>query len=91
MTFVEAQGIAVFQDVLSECLEEGGDLDDRTAVLSEVCRALSGGAQEDAARIVYRKDLTHLGWPLAAELRATLRAGGSLSDTTFQPLYLGDQ
>jgi hypothetical protein len=28
--------------------------------------------------VIYRQDLTHLGWPLAPEILAALRAGGSL-------------
>ncbi|MCE5280114.1 MAG: type II secretion system protein GspK [Planctomycetaceae bacterium] len=33
-------------------------------------------------RVIYRQDLTHLGWPLASETLAHLRGGGSLDDLT---------
>jgi type II secretory pathway component PulK len=40
------------------------------------------------ARIVYRKDLTSLGWPLSPEDRASLRAGEGVTSST-QTLGLG--
>lgn len=36
-------------------------------------------ARSQPAKIVYRKDLTALGWPLPASVRATLRAGRGLT------------
>ncbi|MDP9175030.1 MAG: type II secretion system protein GspK [Planctomycetota bacterium] len=35
--------------------------------------------QKVPAKIVYRRDLTSLGWPLPAEIRATLRAGHAIA------------
>ncbi|HOD81790.1 MAG: General secretion pathway protein K [Planctomycetes bacterium ADurb.Bin126] len=35
-------------------------------------------AQKSVPRVVYRQDLTHLGWPLEPEILAAVRAGASL-------------
>jgi type II secretory pathway component PulK len=41
------------------------------------------------ARIIYRKDLTHLGWPLDPQIRETLRSGRGLG-TRIQAVAMGD-
>jgi len=41
------------------------------------------------AKIIYRKDLTHLGWPLPPEVRTTLRAGQSLDTMGGSALRFG--
>jgi hypothetical protein len=33
------------------------------------------------AQVIYRKDLTSLGWPLPAEVRDSLRAGRGVPDS----------
>jgi len=43
------------------------------------CRAVVDGRQSPP-RILYWKDLTRLGWPLAPEIISTLRSGASLSE-----------
>jgi type II secretory pathway component PulK len=40
-------------------------------------------ARYSPPRVVYWKDLTHLGWPLSTEIISTLRAGTPLSDTVL--------
>jgi len=40
-------------------------------------------ARESPPRVIYWKDLTHLGWPLAPEIISTLRAGGTLPRTAL--------
>jgi type II secretory pathway component PulK len=37
-------------------------------------------AQNSPPKVIYRQDLTHLGWPLDPQILAHLRAGGSLDD-----------
>lgn len=37
-------------------------------------------AQSSPPKVLYRQDLTHLGWPLAPEILARLRAGASIDD-----------
>jgi hypothetical protein len=32
-------------------------------------------ARQSPSKIVYRKDLTYLGWPLPAQIRTALKAG----------------
>jgi len=38
-------------------------------------------ARESPPKVVYRRDLTHLGWPLDPEILSTLRKGEPLDDT----------
>ncbi|MFH1731059.1 MAG: hypothetical protein ABIF82_05325 [Planctomycetota bacterium] len=45
-------------------------------------------AQSSPPRVLYRQDLTQLGWPLAPEILSRLRAGASINDVaTVQTVH----
>ena len=43
-------------------------------------------ASASPPKVLYRQDLTHLGWPLEPEIMAGLRSGTSLDQSLQKPL-----